>query len=75
MHVNDEQTRIILQIFGREIINSPQVSLSHLPESLFGYFDIHNIRDIAQRYNGQYWDYYHRIKDDYLMLHMGSLKE
>jgi hypothetical protein len=67
--VNEEQVRIMLQLFAHEIINAPQISLNHLPPALFNYFRMPHLKTIAQKYNGQYWDYQHRVKDDLLIMH------
>lgn len=67
--VNEDQLRIMLELYSREILQSPQISLNHLPESLFNYFEIPNVKIVAQKYNGQYWDYQHRINDDFLMVY------
>ena len=69
LSVNDEQTRIVLQLFALEIIHAPQISLNHIPQSLFNYFHLPNLKAIAQKYNGQYWDYQQRMKDDLLVIH------
>jgi len=66
--VDDQQLRIMLCLYAQEILHSPQVSLNHLPEYLFNYFDLPNVKVVAQRFNGQYWDYQHRVNDDYLMI-------
>jgi hypothetical protein len=68
LHVDEEQLRIIFILYSQEILYSPQVSLNHLPEFLFNYFDLPDVKNMAQRYNGQYWDYHHRMKDDYLII-------
>lgn len=67
--LNDEQFRIMLELYSREVLQSPQISLNHLPEPIFNYFEIPNLKTIAQKYNGEYWDYQHRIKDDFLMVY------
>jgi hypothetical protein len=67
--LNDEQFRIVLELYSREILQSPQISLNHLPGPIFNYFEIPNLKTIAQKYNGEYWDYQHRIKDDFLMVY------
>lgn len=66
--VDEQQLRIMLCIYAQEVLHSPQVSLNHLPEYLFNYFDLPNVKIVAQRFNGQYWDYQHRVNDDYLMI-------
>ena len=67
--VNEEQSRIMLQLFAQKIVNAPQISLNHLPPALFHYFRMPNLKALAQKYNGQYWDYQHRVKDDLLIMH------
>jgi hypothetical protein len=69
LKLNEEQTRIVLQLFGKEIIYTPQISLNNLPFSLFNYFDLPNLATLAQKYNGHYWDYQHRIKELSLILY------
>ena len=66
--VDEEQLRIILNLYSQEILYSPQISLNHLPEFLFNYFDRPNVKNVAQKYNGQDWDYQHRMNDDYLTI-------
>ena len=67
--LNEEQARIILQLFAQEIMKTPQISLNDLPPALFHYFRLPNLKALAQKYNGQYWDYQHRVKDDLLIMH------
>lgn len=67
--INEKQARIMLQLFAKEIIRAPQISLNHLPPALFGFFRMPNLKTIAQKYNGQYWDYQHRMRDDLLIMH------
>jgi len=69
LKVTDEQMRIMLQIYCQEIVHSPHISLNHLPEALFGYFDMPNLKILAQKFNGQYWDYQHRTGDEFLMMY------
>jgi len=66
--INDDQIRIMLQIFAKDIQHTPQVSLNHLPKVLFNYFQGPDVKEVAQKYNGIYWDYQHRMGDDYLMI-------
>lgn len=68
IHVDDQQLRIILCLYAQEMIHSPQISLNHLPEYLFNYFELPNVKTVAQRFNGQHWDYQHRMNDDYLII-------
>ena len=67
--LDEHQLRLILSLYAQEILQSPQVSLNHLPEYLFNYFDMPNVKMVAQKFNGQYWDYQHRVNDDYLMVY------
>lgn len=66
--IDDKQLTIILCLFAQEILRSPQVSLNHLPEYLFNYFNVQNVKEVAQRFNGEYWDYQHRMGEDYLII-------
>jgi len=66
--VVNKTERIILNLYSKEILHSPQISLNHLPEFLFNYFNIPNVKTVAQKYNGQDWDYQHRVNDDYLII-------
>ena len=69
LSIDEEQARIMFQLFAGEIINSPQVLLNHIPHTLFDYFHLPNIKTLAQKYNGQYWDYQQRVKDDLLVMY------
>jgi len=69
IHVDEQQLKIIFSLYSQEILHSPQISLNHLPEYLFNYFDMPNVKMVAQKFNGQYWDYQHRVNDDYLMVY------
>ena len=68
IHVDDQQLRIILCLYAQEMIHSPQISLNHLPEYLFNYFELPNVKTVAQKFNREYWDYQHRMNDDYLII-------
>jgi len=69
LKVSEDQIRIMIQIFSKEIVHSPQISINHLPDALFGYFEIQNLKVVAQKYNGQFWDYQHRTADEFLMIY------
>jgi len=69
LSVKDEQLRIMLELYSREILQSPQISLNHLPRFAFNYFELSNLKAVAQKYNGEYWDYQHRINEDFLMVY------
>ena len=66
--INEEQLLLIIQLYSKEILRSPQISLNHLPEFLFGFFEIPDLKRVAHKYNGEYWDFQHRVNDDYIML-------
>jgi len=66
--VNEGQLKIIFNLYSQEILRSPQISLNHLPDFLFNYFDLPNIKSVAQKYNGMDWDNQHRVNDDYLII-------
>lgn len=61
LELGEEQFRIIIQLYAWEIICSPQVSLNDLPEAIFNYFVLPDLTALARKYNGQYWDYQHRL--------------
>jgi hypothetical protein len=67
--LNDDQLRVMLELYSREILQSPQISLNHLPKCIFNYFEYSNLKDVAQKYNGEFWDYQHRINEDFLMVY------
>lgn len=67
--VNEEQTRIILQVYSKEILHAPQISLNHLLPALFNYFQMPDLKRLAQKHNGASWDYQHRTHDDLLIMH------
>ncbi len=69
LKINEEQTRIILRLLALEIQCVPQLSLNHLPQSIFNFFEMPDLKKVAQMYNGEYWDYQHRLTDDYLIMH------
>ncbi|HHY32850.1 MAG TPA: hypothetical protein GX515_07505 [Firmicutes bacterium] len=70
--VGEDQARIILQLFALEILGAPQVSLTDLPRAVFDFFALPDLRTLAQKYNGQLWDYQHRVTDDLLMVYLNS---
>lgn len=67
--VSEEQVRIMLQLFAREVLEAPQISLTNLPRAVFNFFALPDLRVVAQKYNGQLWDYQHRMADDYLIMY------
>ncbi|AKX96038.1 hypothetical protein MTHERMOG20_16770 [Moorella thermoacetica] len=73
--VSEEQAIIMLQLFAADILHSPQISLHHLPAAVFNFFDLPDLRTVAQKYNGELWDYQYRMVDAYLVLHSGDFPE
>jgi hypothetical protein len=71
--VNEEQTRVIFQLFAHEIIKAPQISLGDLPAAVFGYFRFPPLKELAQKYNGLHWDYHHGMKDDLIVVYKGNM--
>jgi len=68
--VNEEQAGVILQLFALEILRSPQISLNHLPGAIFNFFDLPDLKMVAQKHNGDWWEYQHRMADDYLIINL-----
>ena len=66
LFLNEEQACVILKLFALDVLHSPQVSLSDLPKILFNFFEIPDLRAVAQKYNGVHWNYQHRIGGDFL---------
>jgi len=69
LHIEEEQLRIMLQLFALEITGSPQVSLDQLNSSLMQLFQGPDLRQTAQKYNGIYWDYRQQVKDDIITVY------
>lgn len=69
LRLDCEQARIVLILWTREIMHLPQVSLRNLPQPIFAWFDWPDLRELAQRYSGEDWDYQHRMNGDYLMMY------
>lgn len=67
--VDEEQARIMLQLFAGEVLGAPQVSLNNLPRAVFDFFAVPDLRALAQKYNGHLWDYQHRMAEDYLIMY------
>ena len=67
--VDDEQFRIMLQLYAKEILHSPQISLQQLNPPLSQYFALPDIKSVAQKNNGQYWDYQHRMQEDFIVVY------
>ncbi|ADL12896.1 hypothetical protein [Acetohalobium arabaticum] len=60
--VNEENFINFLKLYSKFYLKSPQISLNDLPEYLLFYFDLPNVREIAQKYNNVHWDYTRRLQ-------------
>lgn len=67
--VDDEQLCIMLQLYAKDILQTPQISLRQLRSPLFRFFTLPDPKAVAQKYNGQYWDYQHRMREDFLVVY------
>ena len=65
--VNEEQLCIMLWLYAKELLQSPQISLRQLRLPLFQFFTLPDPKAVARKYNGQYWDYQHRMREDFLV--------
>ncbi len=65
--VNEDQLRLMLYIYSKEIINSPQIAIDDLPGPIFKYYELPDLRAVAQKFNGQYWEYQQRVGSDFLV--------
>ena len=59
--LNEEQLRIMIQLYAWEIIYAPQVSIDDLPVAIFNYFSFPDIFGVVRKYSGKYWDYQQRV--------------
>jgi len=67
--VEEEQLCFMLQLYARDILQTPQISLRQLRLPLFKFFALPDPRDVAQNYSGCYWDYQHRLREDFLVVY------
>lgn len=67
--INEEQAAIMFQLWARELRHTPQIDLNQLPPAIFGWFTWPDLRAIAQKYNGELWDYQHRMGGEYLAVY------
>ena len=66
LHIDEKQLLIILKLLFEDIMKTPQISLNHLPEMLFNFFEYDDIKNIAHKYNGIYWDYQIKLGDEFI---------
>ncbi|CFX06465.1 Uncharacterized [Syntrophomonas zehnderi OL-4] len=67
--INEEQAAIMLQLWARELRHTPQIDLNQLPSAIFGWFSWPDLRAVARKYNGELWDYQHRMGGEYLVVY------
>lgn len=67
--VGEEQLRVMLQLYAKEVLHSPQISLQQLNSPLFQFFALPDPKTVAQKYNGRYWDYQHRMREDFIVVY------
>jgi len=61
LKVNEENAINILKLYSEYYLNSPQISLYDLPESLFFYFEMPDLQQLANKYNNDLWQYTRRV--------------
>jgi hypothetical protein len=69
LRVTEDQFRLMLDIYGKDIINSPQIPLDDLPTPIFSYFDLPDLKMVARKYNGKDWEYQQRVGSDFIVFH------
>ena len=67
--LDEEQFSLIIQLFSHDIIKTPQIALHDLPDPLFNYFELPDLRAVAQRKSGQLWEYQQRVGNDFLVVY------
>lgn len=68
LQLTEEQTRDMFFLYAADLLRSPQISISNLPAFMTAFFEFPDLRQVAQKYNGDRWDYQHRTDSDYLIL-------
>lgn len=69
LSVTEDQLRLMLDLYGKDIINSPQIPLDDLPNPIFNFFDLPDVKVVARKYNGKDWEYQQRVGNDFLVFH------
>jgi len=70
LKVNEEQFKDMLMLYAGDMRGDiPQVCLNDLPDSLFHFFSLPDIREVARNYSGSSWDYQQGISGDLLVIH------
>lgn len=69
LSINEEQAAIMLLLWARELRHTPQIDFKQLPPAVFAWFIWPDLRDLAQRYNSELWDYQHLMGGEYLVVY------
>lgn len=67
--VDEKQLCIMLQLYAKDILQAPQISLRQLRSPLFNFFALPDAKNVAQDYSGHLWDYQHRLREDFLVVY------
>ncbi len=66
--VSDEQVRDLLLLYGTTFLESEVVDLQNLPEEFLYFFEPVDMTSIAQKFNGEDWEYVREVERNILML-------
>ena len=69
LKLEEDQLRMIFQLYTTEILRAPQLSIEQLPAWFYVFFDMPDVKQVAQKYNGVYWDYQHRVNAELLVVY------
>ena len=72
LKLEEDQLRMIFQLYTLEILRAPQLSIEQLPAWFNVFFEMPDVKQVAQKYNGVYWDYQHRINAELLVVYPGK---
>lgn len=66
--LSKEQASILLQLYSLEILQSPQIHTKQFPKSLFGLFELPDLKTLIKQNNGKLWNYQERLHDNILIV-------
>ena len=69
LKLEEDQLRMIFQLYTLEILRAPQLSIEQLPAWFNVFFDMPDVKQVALKYNGVYWDYQHRVNAELLVVY------
>jgi len=72
LKVNEENAVGFIQLYSRYYLDSPQVSLLDIPDSLLFYFEMPDLQELAKKYNNEYWQYVRRVNAALVTLKNGE---